>query len=458
MLATSVILYLLVTLGIGYQASKRVRNAEDFAIAGRKLPFFMSSAALFATWFGSETILGSTEEFLKHGLLGVIEEPLGAALCLLIVGLFYARRMYRTNAFTFSDVFGSRFGRSAELVSAVVMIPSFFSWIAAQFIALAMIFQLLFGITFLEGVIAGTILVVLYTSMGGMWAVSWTDTIQTVVIILGLIAILIFFLADKDFAQVYENTPDGFMELYDSDRLSWLEWLGAWCTIGLGSVASQDIFQRVVSSRNERVAMWSSISASVLYLLIGIIPLMIVWLGAHSFPEFYEKNQGNFISALIMHKTPVWIRVIYFGALVSALLSTASGAILAPATVLAENVLKPIFPKKELLPMMRFGVVVIALVSAAICFTGSSIFELAGQASAFSLVSVFIPFSFTLFYPRTTRLGVNAGMILGLVAWFAVSFIDLEVPSFFIGMGVSFVAVVAGNYIEHRRNNGIQAA
>jgi SSS family transporter len=458
MLAASVVIYLFFTLIIGYWASKKVKTADDFAVAGRKLPFYMSSAALFATWFGSETILGSTEEFLKHGLIGVIEEPLGAALCLLIVGFFYAKRMYRTNAYTFSDVFGRRFGRSSELVSAIVMIPSFFSWIAAQFIALAMIFQLLFGLSFTEGIFAGTILVVLYTSMGGMWAVSWADTIQTAVIIFGLIAILIYFLAHKDISEVYQNSPDGFLDLYNSNRLSWMEWLGAWCTIGLGSVASQDIFQRVVSARSERVAILSSVSASILYLLIGIIPLLIVWIGSHYFPEFYDKNQGNFISALIMEKTPLWIRIIYFGALVSALLSTASGAILAPATVLAENVLNPIFRKKELLTMMRFGVVIIAALSAIICFTGSSIFELAGQASVFSLVSVFIPFSFTLFYSKTTRTGVNTGMVIGLMAWGVASLFDTKVPAFFIGMAVSFCGVLIGNFIENRKNNGIQAA
>ena len=193
MLALSVSVYLLLTVFIGYLASRKIKNASDFAVAGRKLPFLMSSAALFATWFGSETILGSTEEFLKEGLIGVIEEPLGAALCLIIVGLFYARRMYRTNAITFSDVFAERFGKKAELMSAFVMIPSFFSWIAAQFIALAMIFQVLFGVSFIEGLLIGSVLVVVYTTLGGMWAVSVTDTIQTVVIILGLLFILFLF-------------------------------------------------------------------------------------------------------------------------------------------------------------------------------------------------------------------------------------------------------------------------
>lgn len=449
MLAASVVLYLLVTLIIGYFASKKVKSAADFAVAGRKLPFLMSTAALFATWFGSETILGSTEEFLENGLIGIIEEPLGAALCLIIVGLFYARKMYRTNAYTFSDVFGTKFGRSAELVSAFVMIPSFFSWIAAQLIAMSMLFQLLFGISFFEGILVGTIFVVAYTAMGGMWAVSWTDAIQTSVIIIGLIVILVYFLFESEVGEILANTPASKFELFDPQRMSWINWIGAWCTVGLGSVASQDVFQRVISAKNERVAIFSSLTSAFLYLVIGFLPILIVWIGSHNYPELYAANKGNFISTLIFEKTPIWIKIIYFGALISALMSTASGAILAPATVLAENVLRPIFPKKNLLILLRVGVVIIALLSALITFSQTSIFELAGQASAFSLVSVFIPFSFTLFYRKTTKTGVVSGMLFGLIVWTISEALIISIPSFLIGMVGSYLAVVVGNLVEH---------
>ena len=448
MLALSVSVYLLLTVFIGYLASRKIKNASDFAVAGRKLPFLMSSAALFATWFGSETILGSTEEFLKEGLIGVIEEPLGAALCLIIVGLFYARRMYRTNAITFSDVFAERFGKKAELMSALVMIPSFFSWIAAQFIALAMLFQVLFGVSFIEGLLIGSVLVVVYTTLGGMWAVSVTDTIQTVVIILGLLFILFLFLWETDINKVIESTPKGYFHLIDTNRVTWIEWFGAWCTVGLGSIASQDIFQRVISSKNEKVAMYSAVSSGILYLVIGIVPLLIVLIGRFLYPTFYHHNQGNFISALIMMKTPVFVQVIYFGALISALLSTASGAILAPATVLAENVIRRFYPNYDLLRIMRWSVVGIAFVSVFISLSNKSIFELAGLASAFSLVSVFIPFTATLFYKGTTSSGVILAMIIGITGWSIAEFFNTEFPSFFIGMGCSIAGLMIGIFYD----------
>ena len=104
-LLTSIIIYLVITLLIGFWASRKVNNTKDFVVAGRQLPTYMAAAALFATWFGSETIMGASSEFVEHGLIGVIEDPFGAALCLILVGAFYARPLYRMNILTFNDFF-----------------------------------------------------------------------------------------------------------------------------------------------------------------------------------------------------------------------------------------------------------------------------------------------------------------------------------------------------------------
>lgn len=448
MLASSVVAYLLLTVFIGYLSSKRIKNASDFAVAGRRLPFFMTSAALFATWFGSETILGSSEEFIEHGVIGVIEEPLGAALCLILVGVFYAKKIYRSNALTFSDIFRERFGKRAELISALVMIPSFFTWIAAQFLALGLIFQLVFGIDLTMGILIGALLVVFYTTLGGMWAVSITDSIQMVVIVVGLVIVLSLFWSETSLAEIQAKAASNFFSLVNEKKLSWWEWFGAWMTVGLGSIASQDVYQRVISAKNEKVAVSASITSGLLYLVIGIIPLIIGLIGSQLYPDFYLQNKGNFISALILHKTPIWIQILFFGALISAILSTASGAILAPSTVLAENILKPYFTKYDLLRIMRFSVVGIALVSIFLAFQNQSIFELVGLASSFGLVSLFLPFTFTLFVPGTNGTGVILGMIFGLTSWAIAESLNLPIPSIFYGLIFSLVGLLIGMSVK----------
>jgi Na+/proline symporter len=446
MLGFFIIIYLLFTVLIGVIASKRVKNSRDFAIANRQLPFFMTSAALFATWFGSETILGSSEEFIEYGIVGIIQEPLGAALCLIIVGLIYAKKMYRTNAMTFSDVFRDKYGKKSELISALVMIPSFFSWIAAQFIALAMILDLLFGCGFLTGLLVGSSLVVLYTYLGGMWAVSLNDSIQMVIMVVGLLILAVIFIGQIDGIASFKLEPK-FFNLYDENKMNIWQWTTAWITVGLGSVSSQDVFQRVVSSKSEKVAVSASIVSGILYFVIGAIPLLIALVGSQLYPELYQEHKGNFISTLIMLKTPVWLQIVYFGALVSAILSTASGAILAPSTILAENIIKPRFPNINLLKTLRLSVIFMSISALILSFFNQSIFELANMASSFCLVSLFVPFTAALFIPGTSRSAVNWGMLSGLLVWFVITWIPTDVPSSIWGIAASILGMMMGQFI-----------
>mgnify|MGYP001627201159 CR=1 FL=1 len=444
MLAFSVIAYLLVTILIGFWASRRIQSADDFAVAGRKLPFFMSTAALFATWFGSETILGASGEFIEHGLTGVIEEPIGAALCLLLVGVFYARKIYRSNQITFSDLFKTRFGKRAELISAVVMIPSFFTWIAAQFLALGLIFQVIFGMSLTWGILIGAALVVFYTSLGGMWAVSVTDSVQMTVIIMGLLIVLGLMISRMNGQDLFAELPESHFSLFDLKKISIWQWFGAWITVGLGSIASQDIFQRVIAAKDERTAVRASLVSGLMYLVIGFVPLFIGLIGSRLYPELYQLHSENFVSALIMYQTPEWIRIVFFGALVSAILSTASGALLAPSTVLAENILKPYIRTVSLLAVMRWSVLIMAVISVILAFNNKSIFELVSLASSFGLVSLFLPFTFTLFVAKTNEFAVIGGMIGGLAAWGLASWMSTSIPAIFYGLMVSFLFLLIG--------------
>ncbi|HRJ14689.1 MAG TPA: sodium:solute symporter, partial [Saprospiraceae bacterium] len=192
MLLVSIGLYLLLTIAIGWWASRRVKNTSDFVMAGRSLPLVVAGAALFATWFGSETIMGAPSRFVDEGMLGIVEDPFGAALCLILVGAFFARKFYEMNILTFVDFFRIRYSRTAELVSAILIVPSYFGWIAAQLVAMAVVLTALTGIPFHWGIIGCTAVVVFYTYIGGMWAVSITDFIQTIIIIIGLVILAVY--------------------------------------------------------------------------------------------------------------------------------------------------------------------------------------------------------------------------------------------------------------------------
>ncbi len=110
-----VILYLVGTMGIGIYAGTRIKSTTDFAIAGRSLPLAMVITTTFATWFGAETVMGIPAKFVQGGLNAVVEDPFGASMCLVLVGAFFASRLYKMSLLTIGDFYRHRFGEGVEI-------------------------------------------------------------------------------------------------------------------------------------------------------------------------------------------------------------------------------------------------------------------------------------------------------------------------------------------------------
>ncbi len=450
MLLGFIIAYLIITLGIGWWASRRVKTARDFAVAGGRLPMVVAASALFATWFGSETIMGASSEFVDHGILGVIEDPFGAALCLLLIGLFYARPLYKLSLLTFNDYFRQRFSRRVELLSAIFMVPSYFGWIAAQLVALGILIHTLTGFPVLIGILMCAIIVVIYTYIGGMWAVSITDFVQTIVIIIGLGLLAIDLIPRAGgISGLVSDTPEGFFKFFpDGNFRDITQYFAAWITIGLGSIPQQDIFQRVMAAKSERTAVQASIFAAFLYLSIGFLPLLIGLSGKIIYPEIGIADGQMLLPQLVLEHGSLFVQILLFGALLSAILSTTSGAILAPATVLAENIIKPFLKDTsdlKLLRIMRLCVFGVALLSAILAGMNSNIYELVGTSSAFSLVSLFVPLTAGLYWKKATDAGAMFSIISGMGGWIYFETFPSEIPSLMLGLLFSTIGMLAGS-------------
>ena len=264
MLLFYILLYLILNVLVGIWASRRVHNTTDFLLAGRKLTFPFATAVVFATWFGSETLLGASAQFSEKGLLGVIEDPFGAALCLVLIGFFFARKLYRMNLLTFGDFYRVRYNRLTEIIASFFLVISYFGWIAAQMVALGIILNLVSGINLTGGILLGFLVVVIYTYLGGMWSVSVTDFMQTIVIIAGLLFVTISLVIQIPVTQVINDLPPDFLRFTppaSAGTTGWINYFAMWITIGFGSIPQQDVFQRVMSSKSERVAVYASFTA-----------------------------------------------------------------------------------------------------------------------------------------------------------------------------------------------------
>ena len=449
MLVLFVLLYLLFNMGIGYWASRRVHSTTDFLLAGRRLPFYISTTVVFATWFGSETLLGASSEFASHGLLGVIEDPFGAALCLVLVGLFFAKRLYRMNLLTLGDYYRIRFNKTTEQIAAFFMIISYFGWIAAQMVALGIVMNQVFGISTTAGILIGSGIVIGYTFLGGMWSVSITDFVQTVMIIGGLIFICWELLQELPLQEVTGALPDNFFRFVPEERgaVSWLNYFGLWITIGLGSIPQQDVFQRVMSARSERVAVAASISAGFLYLTVAFMPLLLALYAKQLHPELMKQDAQLLVPGLILRSTSMLVKVLFFGALISAIISTASGGILAPASILSENMLRPLLKNvtdARLLRLSRLSVLMVAAVSLTMALLRSNIYELVSESSALSLVSLFVPLVAGMFWRKTNAVAAIASMLAGMGIWLLALYLETEINPMLYGLAGSVAGLLIG--------------
>ncbi len=457
MLLTFVLIYFAATLLIGLLAARRVKSGEDFILAGRSLPAYISTAALFATWFGSETVLGASSVMAKEGLMGVIEDPFGASLCLVILGMFFARPLYRMNILTFGDFYGQRYGRRAELIASVFLILTYIGWISAQMVALGIIMQSVSGLPVLYGILIGTAIVVIYTFFGGMWAVSITDFIQMIFIILGLVLAAGYIVMHHSFPEMLAQLPEGHLSFYrPSDATGNLNYFAAWITLGFGSIPQQDLFQRVMSAKSERTAVFSAYAAALLYLTIALIPLLLALYARVFLPELIGLDAQLMLPQLIMRETPLPVQILFFGALLSAVMSTASGAILAPASVLSENILGHFILKRspeggwnkgQLLRITRYAVVGIAMLSLSLALFSHDIYRLVGESNALGLVALFVPLTAGIYWKKASRMGGILAMLCGTLVWISAYLMNTDINPMLYGFAGSIAGLLSGSML-----------
>ncbi|MDH5609941.1 MAG: sodium:solute symporter family protein [Cyclobacteriaceae bacterium] len=445
----------MLTLLLGLAAIRLVHNSKDFLSAGRKLPFLLNSFALFAFWFGSETVFGASSEFIRHGLLGVIEDPFGGFLCLLLFGLLFVRPLYRKNIITLGDLFRERYGAKVEFVASFFMLLSFFGYIAAQLIALSILFESVFGLSSTSGIIFSSVIVTAYTAGGGMWAISITDFIQSIVIVLGLILLAIYLTGLAGPGSVFVAPKENFFQFYPTTgRASdWFEYLAAWLTLGFGSLASQDIFQRANAAKSEKTAVRSTYFGAFLYLIIALLPLYLGLLVYQIHPAFAQGDTQYSLMSLVSNYAPLWLQVLFYGALISAIFSTCSGALLAPSTILSENMIKPLFfpqaSDRQFLIISRLSVVLIAVAATLLAMGSDSIYGLVAESSILGLVAILVPMYSALFHNTTSRWGAILSMGLGLGSYLAFEYLfPIPFPAMLIGFGSSIAGMALGRAIK----------
>ncbi len=469
MLLILVIAYLLITIAIGLLAAKRVKNSADFAIAGRHLPLAMIVTTTFATWFGSETVLGIPAKFVNSGLNGVVEDPFGAGSCLILVGVFFAAKLYKMSLLTISDYYRERYGRSVEVICSVIIMVSYLGWVSAQVTALGLVFNLLSGgeISMPMGMAIGVVSILAYTLFGGMWSVAVTDFMQMIILVVGLATIAVFAGqqaggADKVLALAVSQ--DLFKFWPEPNFKDMIFFFAAAITMMLGSIPQQDVFQRVMSANSIHAATRGPVLGGIFYIIFAFVPMFLVVSAMIIMPDkalsLMKDDPQKVLPTLVMEHMPFAMQVLFFGALLSAIKSCASATLLAPSVTFTENIWRQFYPHssdQQELKAMRLTVLVFSglVLVYAIAMQGSSIYEMVSGAYQVTLVGAFVPLVFGLYWPRATTQGALFSIALGLGTWLALMLTPAgaEFPAQLAGVLASWAGMVMGSTLPQGIRN-----
>jgi solute:Na+ symporter, SSS family len=464
MLLWFVVIYLMVSVGIGLWASTRVHNAKDFAVAGRSLPLPVVTATVFATWFGAEAVFGVSATFVKEGLGGVVADPFGSSMCLVIAGVLFSRYLYKLNIITLGDFYRMRYSRSVEVLTTICIVLSYLGWVAAQIKALGLIFYVVTdGMVSQEaGMVLGTGIVLTYTIFGGMFSVAILDFVQMAVSMGGLLFIAYIVCGKVEGgvgAVVSQAAAAGKLNFFpEADLLKWIAFLAAWMTMMLGSIPQQDVFQRITSAKSAKIALGGSIAGASIYFTFCFVPMFIAFsatlIDPAMFSDLLEKDSQLVLPTLVLQHTPLIAQVLFFGAVLSAIMSCSSATLLAPSVTFAENVIRGAYPRmsdRQFLLAMRACLVVFAgMVLGFALNSEASIFKMVENAYKITLAGAFVPLVGGILWKRATSQGALCAIFGGILSWVLIELLIGEeslIPPQLIGLAVSLFGMVVGSLL-----------
>ncbi len=428
-LLIGILIYVSIQLGIGWWVSRFIKTEKDYLLAGRKLGYILGTFTIFATWFGAESVVGASGAIYSGGLAGGTADPFGFGLCLILMGLVFAIPLWKRKLTTLADLFRQRYSSGVEKIAVFMMVPSTLMWAAAQIRAFGQVLTASSSLELEVAIAIAATIVIVYTILGGLLAVVYTDLIQGAILIIGLIAL--FFL-------VIFNTPDiaGVWSSIDPDRLTLrqppgtplLERIDIWVIPLCGSVVAQELVARVIATRSPKVAQRSSIAAGSMYLGFGLIPAFIGLVGLHLMPGLEDSEQ--IIPLMAQAYMPTILYIIFAGALVSAILSTVDSALLVASSLISHNIVvksKPDMPEHKKVGWARFFVLIFGILAWFIATNAEGVYNLVVDAAAFGTAGIFTIVVFGLFTKLGGKFAAAVTLFTAMSVWLSATYLfELE--------------------------------
>lgn len=423
-----ILAYLILQFGIGIYVSRRIRTESDYIVAGRQLGYGLATFTIFATWFGAETTIGSAGAVYGSGLSGATSDPFGYGACLLIMGVVFAAPLWRRKLTTLADLFRDRYSPGVEKLAVLLMVPTSLLWAAAQIRAFGQVLSASsgFGVSFT--ITAAAVIVIAYTAFGGMLADAWTDLIQGIVLVIGLVVLLGALLMQTGL-EPFTDIPAARLDPFSGGG-SALALLEEWAIPICGSVVAAELVSRIISARTPEVAKRSSLLAGGGYLILGLIPVAIGLAGSVLIPGLEHPEQ---ILPLIAQRVlPEALYVLLAGALISAILSTVDTTLLVCSSLVSHNIIvaaRPGMSEGAKVRVARSGVAIFGVIAYVIALHADGVYSLVEEASSFGSAGIFIVVTIGLFTTWGKAAAAAASLVAGVAAWIIGAYVmQLELP------------------------------
>ena len=420
-----VVLYLLVMLFIGWYSSKKITSNTDFMVAGRRLGPFLMAGTLAATEIGGGSSLGVVQQGMQnHGI--------SAAWYIITMGLafviltFLAPKFRAATVKTVPEYFRRRYGKSAGLITAIIMLLPLIGLTAGQFIASSVILSTMLGISYKTAVIIVAVVVTIYSIMGGLWSVTLTDFIQVFLIIIGMIIAVPFAMnLAGGWSNVVANVPAETFDMFKGYSpmavVSLTIMYVATFTVG------QEAVSRYYAARDGKAAKQGSILAALINFvyafipaILGVITLALINMGKFNAEDFADVGARYALPVLAMEAMPAIICGLLFAGIISATMSSSDSDLLGAGSIFANDiyraVLKPDASSEEVMKVTKIVMAIVGVVSMFIAlFNTSSLVNLLMFCFTLRAAGAFFPYVLGHYWTGASWAGTIASLISGSI-------------------------------------------
>ncbi|UCG66102.1 MAG: sodium:solute symporter [Deltaproteobacteria bacterium] len=345
-LVVFIVFFFVVGIGMYYLVQQSGRR---FIICGKSLPFFLVGTMLLAQSLDANATMGNAAGVYGGGWWAGFQFPFGLALCLFVVGCFYAKPLNRMNMLTLPDFYFRRFNWFTEIISGLLMIFSFAILVAGNFAGAAWIVSIIFKMDYVTALIIIAIFIMVYTVSGGLYSCAATDIVQIYPALIGFVGGLIYLLATHGWGHFSAAIPSNFTDLsglYSIENGALLNWAGI-LALGIGDVVALDFMERVFAARTPEIARKSCFYGAVGTLVAGVVCSYMGLMGLTFFPEIADARM--ILPTIGQDMVPYVFGLLMLGGIIAAGASTADGGILGVSAVLGRNILQ----RNILLPLER---------------------------------------------------------------------------------------------------------